>query len=289
LARLRDRNVQFAVDTVREGRSASAVEAVEIDAVDLMSPSLSELLDTIDNRQVIVADEPVVLRTAGAAVEDFEMTLLRRIQQVLADPNLAFLFMSLGTLAIIYEVASPGIGAGGILGAILLLLGLFSVSVLPVSAVGLLLLLLAASLFLAELFAPGVGVAAAGGTVALVLSGVFLFRDTPGFGVSLAVVAPVAVVVGGAVVLAGRLVVRSRASASTTTGPGLFIDRVVTVRHSEGTMGQTFVEGAWWNIRSSGRELVEGDEVRVVGVDGLDLVVEPPAHPPTDHRTTGEP
>lgn len=289
LARLRDRNVQFAVDTVREGRSASAVEAVEIGAVDLLSPTLPELLDAIDGREVIVADEPVVLRTAGAAVEEFEMSLLRRIQQVLADPTLAFLFMSLGTLGIIYEIASPGIGAGGILGAILVLLGLFSLSVLPVNAVGLLLLALAAGLFLAELFAPGVGVAAAGGTVALVLSGIFLFRDTPGFGVSLAVVAPVAIVVGGAVVLAGRLVVRSRASVSTTTGPGLFTGRLVTVRHAEGTRGQTFVEGAWWNLRSSGRELVEGDEVCVVGVEGLDLIVEPPAHPPTDHRRTGEP
>jgi membrane-bound serine protease (ClpP class) len=289
LARLRDCNVQFAVDTVREGRSASAVEAVEIGAVDLLSPSLPELLDTIDGREVIVADEPVVLRTAGAAVEEFEMSLLRRIQQVLADPNLAFLFMSLGTLGIIYEIATPGIGAGGILGAILVLLGLFSLSVLPVNAVGLLLLALAAGLFLAELFAPGVCNAAAGGTVALLLSGVFLFRDTPGFGVSLAVVAPVAVVVGGAVVLAGRLVVRSRASVSTTTGPGLFTDRLVTVRHCEGTRGPTFVEGAWWNLRSAGRELAEGDEVRVVGVDGLDLVVEPPAHPPTDHQPTGEP
>lgn len=289
LARLRDRNVQFAIDTVREGRSASADEAVEIGAVDLQSPTLPELLDTIDGREVNVADERVVLRTAGTAVEEFDMSLLRRIQQVLADPNLAFLFMSLGTLGIIYEIASPGIGAGGILGAILVLLGLFSLSVLPVNAVGLLLLALAAGLFLAELFAPGVGIAAAGGTVALVLSGVFLFRDTPGFGVSLAVVAPVAMVVGGAVILAGRLVVRSRASASTTTGPGLFTDRFVTVRHSEGTRGRTFVEGAWWNLRSSGPELVEGDEVRVIGVDGLDLVVEPPAHPPTDRQPTGEP
>ena len=293
LARLRERNVDFAVDTVREGRSASAAEAVEIGAVDLLAPSLPELLDTIDGREVEVADRPVVLRTAGAAVEEFDMTLLRRIQQVLADPNLAFLFMSLGTLGIIYEIASPGIGAGGILGAILLLLGLFSLSVLPVNAVGLLLLALAAGLFLAELFAPGVGVAAVGGTVALVLSGVFLFRDTPGFGVSLAVVAPVAVVVGGAVVLAGRLVMRSRRSVSTTTGPGLFKDRVVIVRHSDGTRGRTFVEGAWWNIRSTGPELVEGGEVRVVDVDGLVLVVEPPPDQPSDHpndrQPTGEP
>ena len=285
LARLRDRNVDFAVDTVREGRSAAAAEAVEIGAVDLMATTLPELLETIEGREVEVAGERVALRTAGVAVEEFDMTLFRRIQQVLADPNLAFLFMSLGTLGVIYEIASPGIGAEDAAGAILILLGLFSLSVLPVNAVGLLLLLLAAGLFLAELFAPGVGVAATGGAIALVLSGVFLFRDTPGFDVSLAVIAPVAVVTGGAVVLAGRLVVRSRRSVSTTTGPGLFRGRVVTVRRPAGARGQTFVEGAWWNLRSEGGDLVEGDQVRVVDVDGLDLIVDPRPDP----QPTGEP
>jgi membrane-bound serine protease (ClpP class) len=231
----------------------------------------------------------VVLRTGGAAVEEFDMSLLRRIQQVLADPNLAFLFMSIGTLGIIYEIASPGIGAGGVVGAILLLLGLFSLSVLPVNAVGLLLLLLAAVLFLAELFAPGVGLAAAGGTVALVLSGVFLFRDTPGLEVSLAVVGPVALVVGGAVILAGRLVVRSRGALSTTTGAGLFHGRVVTVGPTYGDSAQASIEGAWWKLRSTGRALVEGDEVLVVDVDGLDLVVEPSPDRPTGQLPTGEP
>jgi membrane-bound serine protease (ClpP class) len=254
LARLRARNVSFAVDMVREGRSASAAEAVEIGAVDLLAPTLPELLDTVDGREVEVAGERVALRTAGATAEKFDMSLFRRVQQVLADPNLAFLFMSLGTLGVIYEIASPGVGAGGIFGVILILLGLFSLSVLPVNAVGLLLLVLAAGMFLAELFAPGVGVAAVGGTIALVLSGVFLFRDTPGLDVSLAVVGPVAVVTGGAVILAGRLVVRSGRSGSTTTGAGVFRGRVVTVRRPDGARGQTFVEGAWWNIRSEGGE-----------------------------------
>lgn len=289
LARLRGRNVEFAIDTVREGRSAAAAEAVEIGAVDVLAPTLPELLDAIDGQEVEVAGERVALRTTGAVVEAFEMTLLRRIQQVLADPNLGFLFMSLGTLGVIYEIASPGIGAAGILGAIMILLALFSLSVLPVNAVGLLLLVLAAALFLAELFAPGVGIAAGGGTVALVLSGVFLFRDTPGFDVSLAVIGPVAVVVGGAVILAGRLVVRSRRSISTTTGPGLFRGRVVTIRRSDGSRGQAFLEGAWWNVRSPAGELVEGDEVLVVDVDGLDLIVEPRPGEPSDEQQTGEP
>jgi len=291
IARLRGRDVAFAVDTVRKGRSAAADEAVEIGAVDLVARSVPELLDEVDGSEVEVSDagDRVVLRTAGALVDEYGMSLFRRIQQLVADPNLAFLFLSIGTLGIIYELASPGVGAGGVVGVILILLALFSLSVLPVNAVGLLLLALAAALFVAELFAPGVGIAAAGGTIALMLSGVFLVHDTPGFGVSLAVVAPVAAVVGGAVIFAGRLVMRSRRAASTTTGSGLFRGHVVTVRRAEGIRGQTFVDGAWWNVRSSGRSLAEGDEARVVDVDGLDLIVEPLDHPQSDQQSTGEP
>lgn len=290
IARLRDRDVNFAVDTVREGRSAAADEAVEIGAVDLVARSVTELLDAVDGREVALSHDGhrVTLRTVDAVVEEFDMSLFRRIQQVLADPNLAFLFLSLGALGIIYELASPGVGAGGAVGAILILLALFSLSVLPVNAVGLLLLALAAALFVAELFAPGVGVAAAGGSVALVLSGLFLFRETPGLEVSLAVVGPVAAVVGGAVIVSGRLVVRSRRAGSTTTGSGLFLGRVVTVRRVRGQRGQTFIEGAWWNVRGSGVPLAEGDEVRVIDVDGLDLVVEPAPHLPTDQQPIGE-
>jgi membrane-bound serine protease (ClpP class) len=286
VARLRDRDVDFAVDTVREGRSASADEALDVGAIDLVAASLGDLLDEIDGRQVEVAPAgtTVTLRTAGAVLDEHDMGVLRRIQQKLADPNIAFLFLSIGTLALIYELASPGIGAGGAVGVVLILLALFSLSVLPVNTVGLLLLGLAAALFVAELLAPGVGVAAAGGTAALVLSGIFLFDDAPGLGVSMAVVAPVAAVVGGAVVFAGRLVLRTRATESTTTGPGLFIDRTVTIQDVVGGRAQALVEGAWWNVRPVNGELQPG-RARIVDVEGLDLVVESVPDNSSDQQT----
>jgi len=277
LARLRGRNVDFAGATVRDGRSAPADEAVAIGAVDLRAGSIREVLAKADGRAVTVepGDRRVSLRTAGAGVDRHDLGLLRRIQQRLADPNLAYLFLSIGTLALIYELAAPGIGGGGVVGVTLILLALFALAVLPVNAVGLLLLGVAAALFVAELLAPGVGVAAAGGTAALVLAGVFLFRDTPGLAVSLAVILPVAAVVGGGVLLAGRLVVRSQRGPSKATGDGLFVGRTVTVARASGPGGQAFVEGAWWRLRSTGPPLVQDTRVRVVDVDGLDLVVEP--------------
>lgn len=286
VAEFRGRNTEVAVDMVREGRSLAASEALELGAVDVIVESLAELLSRIDGRVVEVGDDGrnVSLVTAHAAVDELEMGFFRRIQQMLADPNLAFLFLSIGTLAIIYELASPGMGAGGAVGVILILLALFSLSVLPVTAVGVLLLLLAAALFVVELFAPGVGVAAAGGTGALLLSGVFLVRDAPGLQVSLAVVIPVAVVVGGAVILAGRVALRSRRAPSTLTGGDLLIGQAVTVQRSEGDRGRAFVAGSWWSVRTADGALGDGAEARVVAVDGLELVVEPTNQPAADNE-----
>lgn len=276
LAELRGRDAEVAAEMVRDGRSLPVGEAIEEGVVDLEAGSLEELLDRVDGRVVDVGpgEREVTLRTAGAAVDEHEMGLLRRIQQALADPNLAFLFLSLGTLAIVYELASPGVGAGGVVGVTLVVLGLFSLAVLPVSAVGVVLLVVAGAMFVAELFAPGIGVAAAGGTGALVLSGVFLFRDVPGLEVSMAVVVPVAVVVGAAVVAAGRFVVRARRLPSRLSGSDVLIGQVATVR-AAGAARQVFVGGAWWRVRDEGSPPDDGTVVRIVGVEGLDLVVEP--------------
>lgn len=283
VARLRGRNVEFAVDTVRQARSAPVDEALELGAIDVVAASLPELLEGIDGTEVTLAGgEMVTLATDDAAVERFDIGFFRQVLQWLADPNLAFLFLSVGTLGLIYELASPGVGAGGVVGASLIILAMFSLSVLPVDAVGLLFLLLAAALLVAELFVPGVGVFATLGAVALVLSGLFLFRGTAGLEVSLLVTLPTALLVGGGTVVAGRLALRARRAPSTTTGKGALVGRVVTVQRSEGSTGQAHVDGTWWNLRSTGPPLEPGDQLRVRSVDGLDLVVEPTVAEPND-------
>ncbi|WP_137992016.1 NfeD family protein [Streptomyces vilmorinianum] len=195
------------------------------------------------------------------------------LRQTLASPELAFLFLSLGTLAVVYEFATPGMGLAGTAGVILLVLGFVALSVLPFQAGGLLLLLLAAVLFLAELFTPGVRVFAAGGTAALVMAGVLLFRGE--LAVDPLALWPTALVVGGATVLAGRLAWRAR-RAPVATGLQTLVDAETRVRRASADTGQVFLDGAWWSVRSaSGSPLAEGGRVRVTGQDGLVLIVEP--------------
>lgn len=273
IADLRGRNAEFAIEAVREGRSVTAEDAVKIGAVDLLADDWDDLLAEIDGSAVRVSPGvDVTLRTAGAEIVAHEMGRLRQLLQWLADPNIAFLFLSIGTLALLYELANPGIGGAGIVGVILLILGMFSLSVLPVNAAGLILLALAAVLFVAELFAPGIGVFAAGGTAALLLGGVLLFRGS--VGVDTIVLLPTGLVVGGGTVLAGRIVWRTR-RAPPTTGLAALLGRRAVVRTADGMSGQVFLDGAWWNARTSGRPMDVGGTVRVTEVDGLDLVVEP--------------
>lgn len=272
VAERRGRDVQFAEDSIRDGVSITSRVALEQGVIDVVAVDLGELLDTIDGRIVDVGGSEVTLRTAGAVVERIEMSTFRRVLAQIADPNLALLFLSIGTLAVVYEAANPGMGFAGIAGVILLLLGFFALSVLPVASAGVALLILAIALLVGEIFVPGVGVLAAGGTIALILAGLFLF-DGP-VGVSMPVLWPTAALVGLGSAYAGRMAVKARFHPATT-GASTLVGREVTVVGQAQAGWSAFLDGTWWTVRPAGGELRDGGEARVTGIEGLRLVVEP--------------
>lgn len=272
IAGLRGRDQQFAADAVRQGKAVTAEQALELDVIDLIATNRQQLLQEIDGRTVTLADgSTVTLDTAAATTQDYDVSGARRLLQILADPNLAFLFLSIGTLAVIYEIATPGMGLGGIIGVILLVLGLFGLSVLPVNIAGVVLLALAAGLFLAEVLTPGIGVFAAGGAISLALAGLLLFEDPAR--VNPAVFLPTAVLVGAASVVAGRIAWRTRHQPAVS-GMDSLTGRPAVVSTSRDNTGTAFVDGAWWNVRAT-EPLRAGQNVRVTGADGLTLLVEP--------------
>jgi len=280
IAEQRGRDVDFAIEAVREGRSIAANEALEIGVIEVIARDRAELMAELDGREVELAPErAITLRTLGAEVVEVEMGFARSVLQWLADPNIAFLFISIGTLAIIYELANPGIGAGGITGVILLLLAFTALSVLPVNVAGVILLVLAGILFVAELFVPGIGVFAAGGTISLVLGGLFLFRGP--IGVDPAALVPVAVLVGGGALALGRVAWRTRTLAGVS-GTQAIVGARGVVKEIEGDDAQVFLQGSWWGARSLSGPLRPGQEIRVVEMDGLRLIVEPEDPGPGD-------
>jgi membrane-bound serine protease (ClpP class) len=277
VASQRGRSRQFALQAVREGRSVTAEQARQLDVVDLLAAGREALLRALDGRQVqLPPDRTVTLHTADAAVVEHGMGPLRSLLQRLADPNLAFLFLSIGTLALIYELASPGMGLGGVLGAVMLVLGFVALSVLPVNLAGLLLLVLAAALFVGEVLTQGVGVFAGGGTIALAAAGLLLFEGS--VQVSPAVLWPTALVIGAAAVLAGQLAWRAR-RAPSVSGVETLVGRQALVRRVlDDHTGQLMLDGSWWTVHSRTDALKEDQPVVVVAVDGVVLLVEPINH-----------
>lgn len=274
VAAQRGRSRQFAVQAVREGRSVTAEQARQLGVVDLLAGDRDGLLRALDGREVQLGpDRTVTLHTADARTVEHGMGPLRSLLQRLADPNLAFLFLSIGTLALIYELASPGMGLGGALGTVMLVLGFVALSVLPVNLGGLLLLALAAALFVGEVLTPGVGVFAAGGTIALLAAGLLLFEGS--VQVSPAVLWPTALVIGAAAMLAGRLAWRAR-RAPSVSGVETLIGRVAVVgRILDAHTGLVMLDGSWWTVRSRTAVLQRDQPVCVDAVDGVVLLVEP--------------
>jgi membrane-bound serine protease (ClpP class) len=285
IAQARDRDVDLAVQAVREGRSVTADVALEEGGIDLIVASTADLLEEIDGTEVEVRGDTVTLRTAGAVLEEIPVGAARRILGFLADPNLAFIFLSLGTLAILYEIANPGIGLGGVIGVSAIVMAMFAFAVLPVNAVGIVLLILAAAMFTAELFAPGIGAGAGGGTAALLLGGLFLFPSDAGIGVDLRVLLPTVVVMAVLSVLLGRLAARTRHVPRANYADHLDGREGVVAGADEGRP-RAQLDGTYWRLRvadDTAPPLRDGQSVTIVGRDNLDLLVRPSdEHEPSD-------
>jgi membrane-bound serine protease (ClpP class) len=283
LAEDHGRNADWAEDAVRVASNLSAREALEMNVVDYISPTLPELLETIDGTTVQPKD--VVLNTAGAEVDRVEMSLWKRILDTIVDPNIIVLLLSLGVLGITIELFNPGLIFPGTVGAISLIVGLFGLQVLPVSAAGILLMLLAAAFFAAEPFVASHGALALAGAACFVIGALMLFDPAgPHYQVSLWVALAIAGTFALLMVFAVTKIVQAR-RRKPVTGKDELIGDVGIVRKKLDPAGLVFVHGELWQARTAGDPIEEGTTVQVDAIeDGLVLEVsraEPAAAPVT--------
>ncbi len=170
----RDRNAEALEATVTEARAYSAAEALDLGVIDLIAADLDGLLRQVDGRTAETAAGPVVVNTEGVAVREINKSLLESFLGVIADPNVAFLLISLGSMALFIEFLAPFFGPG-IAGIIMLALAFVSFGYLPVNWVGVALILISMGLFYFEMEAPGIGVFGAGGVIAFLVGAFLLF------------------------------------------------------------------------------------------------------------------
>jgi membrane-bound serine protease (ClpP class) len=269
LAREHDRNVRAARLMVTEAANYGAREAHAIGLVDVVSPTLPALLREIDGTKTV--PKGYVLETAGARIDEIELSFWQRARDLLVDPNLIALMLSIGLIGIVVELWNPGLVFPGTVGAISLILGLYGLQILPVSLAGLLLILLAAAFFVAEAFVPTHGALAVAGGVMFVLGSLMLF-DPAGdaYQVSLPVAIGIAATLTLLLGIALTRVVRVARRPAAVGVHGLVGVEGVVRRD-----GLVAVMGELWRARAEDASpLVPGERVRVVRVeDDLRLVV----------------
>ncbi len=274
LALRNGRDLKLAEAAVMESRSFSAQEALEGKLIDLVAPDLPALVKALDGRAVKRGATTVVLHTAGAAVKSFEISPLRSFLGVLADPNITYLLLGLGSLGIFFELMHPGAILPGVVGAICLILSFYGLSVLPVSYAGLALLVLAMIFFVLEIKVTSYGGLAVAGVICLVLGSLMLFNTPePALRVSLQLIA---MLTAFAVLVVGFLIwmsLRARQLPVRTGAEGL-VQETGVARSELSPRGKVFVHGELWDAEAE-EAVAAGQEVEIVAVNHLLLTVRP--------------
>lgn len=277
LAEEHGRNGELAEQMVTEAANFTAAEALDEGLIDAVAPSEEQLLQRLDGFRVR-GPKAQTLRTAGLEIERHDMPLHLELLQIIVNPNIAFLLLLVGLAGIAIEVLSPGLILPGSLGVVALLLGLYGTAQLPVTLTGILLLLAAVGLIVAEAHLPTGGLLGAGGIAALIASGLLLYdTDSEAFEVDVPVIVAVAVLIGGLALLISQRVFAAYRQKRVMTGWEELLGAEGDVRVALDPVGQVFVEGALWRAQPlDGEAKIElGARVRIVRVEGLTLFVEP--------------
>lgn len=274
LAELRGRNADWAERAVRQAASLTAMDAEKEHVIDFIAADIGELLQKADGKTVSVGGRETVLDTRDLPIVTLAPDWRTRILSIVTDPNVALIFMMIGIYGLIFEFMNPGMYLPGVAGAISLIIGLYALAILPVTFAGLGLMLLGSALMVAEAFTPSFGVLGIGGVIAFVSgAGILIEPNEVGFGIDWRVVAALAGATLGLSLLVARLAFKSR-SRRVVTGREAMIGERGRVQDWTGANGRVFVHGESWNAVSA-IALAPGRAVRVTGIDGLTLKVDP--------------
>jgi membrane-bound serine protease (ClpP class) len=263
--------VEWAGQAITQARAATADEALSLGVIDFIAPDVPDLLRQMDGFQVTVHGQEVTLHTQGAPVEPLPMTAIENFLHTITDPNIALILMTLGVNGILFELASPGSYAPGIVGAICLLMAFYALGVLDVNYTGLLFIALAFVLFVVDIKAPTHGLLTAGGIVSFVLGALILF-NSPAYGVSWPLVVGVALMTGGffAFVVGKAVAIQRR---QPTTGVEALVGATAIARTDLSPQGVVFLKGERWEAEADDGPIQAGTKVRVKSVEGFRLHV----------------
>lgn len=273
----RGRNVEVAESAVRQSKSFTEQEALSQKLIDCVASNEQDLFKQIQGKPVKRFNgQTVTLRLEGQPVHDYDMTLKERILAYLMDPNVAFILLAVGALALYAEFNHPGAVVPGVVGLIFILLAIFALNLLPTRFAALVLILTAFVLFALEAKFVTHGVLTIGGIAALTLGGLLLVdAPIPEMRVRLVTALAVSIPLGMITAFLMSIAWRARANKVVTGTQGL-IGEIGMAQTALSPQGKVFVHGELWDAIASAN-IPPGQTVVVRQVDGLQLRVDPAA------------
>lgn len=273
LAGLHGRNEEWAEKAVREAASLTATEALKLNVIDIVASDMADLLEQMDGREVLVQGKKRTLKTAGLSIRQLDPDWRSRLLSVITNPNIAYILMLIGIYGLILEFYNPGSIVPGTVGAIALLLALYSFQLLPVNYAGMALILLGVALMVAEAFQPSFGILGIGGLAAFVFGSIILIdTDLPGFGIDISVIITFAATSALIFIFVVGIAIKARRRPVVSGTEELIGAEAIVIKDFD-HKGTVFIHSETWNALSNA-PLKKGQQVKVTGMKGLILEVE---------------
>jgi membrane-bound serine protease (ClpP class) len=274
LAELHGRNQEWAEKAVREAASLQASEALKLNVIDIIANSVPDLLKQLDGHEVVVLGQKRTLHTAGLTLKQIEPDWRSRLLSVITNPNIAYILMLIGIYGLIFEFSNPGAIVPGTIGAICLLLALYSFQLLPINYAGVALILLGVALMVGEAFQPSFGMLGIGGTIAFVIGSIILMdTDTPGFGIDISVIITFAATSVLMFIFVIGMAIKARRRPVVSGMEELLGGEAVVDSDFDHT-GTVTIHSEHWSAVTD-QPLHKGQSVKVTAVKGLTLEVKP--------------
>ncbi|HEY91515.1 MAG TPA: nodulation protein NfeD [Dehalococcoidia bacterium] len=273
IAEAHGRNMDWAERAVREAVSATEQEALELNVIDMVAPDLASLILQLDGWETTLLDgTEVTIETSGAVIHHIEMNWVEEFLFAITDPNIAYVLLGLASLGLFVEISNPGLIFPGVAGGICAILAFYSLGNLPVNIAGILLVVGAFALFIAEVFTSSFGLLTGGGIISLILGSLILFKGGPLFQVNPWLIGIVAVCIG---TLTAFIITRvvSVHRQQPTTGWEELMGKTALVKEPLAPEGSVLLKGERWTAVSEEGRIRAGETVVINRVESLKLYV----------------
>lgn len=271
----RERNVRWAEDAVRKSLSITENEAVREGVIDLIANSVPDLLEKTDGKEVTLPSGKKVLNTGDAEIINLEMTFSQKLLSLLSDPNIAYILLMIGIYGIFFELYNPGSIFPGVVGFISLILAFYSLHTLPVNYAGVVLIIFAFILFIAEIKVVSHGLLTIGGIISLILGSIMLIDIKSTLEIvriSWQVILLIVVLTAAFFIFAIGFGIKAQARKPATGMEGMIGETGEAIGNLE-PEGQVSVHGELWNAESLDGPICKGEKVIVTGISKLKLKV----------------